>query len=68
MFPAGILGASQFFALPIDEPLIATKPFPVRLLKPVASISLQWIGSAGCRISVGVLVCMGESCCGLVVF
>lgn len=30
-FLTGIVGASQLFGLRIDEPLIAVKPFPVRL-------------------------------------
>lgn len=33
IFLAGIAGASQLFGLCIDEPLIAAKPFPVRLKK-----------------------------------
>lgn len=33
IFLAGIAGASQLFGLHIDEPLIAVKPFPVRLEK-----------------------------------
>lgn len=33
IFLAGIVGASQLFGLHIDEPLIAVKPFPVRLKK-----------------------------------
>jgi len=38
IFLAGIVGASQFFNLPIEETVIAAKLFPVRLSKNVAII------------------------------
>lgn len=62
IFLAGIAGASQLFGLHIDEPLIAVKPFPVRLEKKMGqSLCLQWAGSAECVTSVGVLcLCVGK--------
>lgn len=44
IFLAGVIGASQLFGLGIDEPLIAVKPFPVRLSKNGAVImsSMDW--------------------------
>lgn len=69
LFLAGIAGASQLFGLHIDEPLIAVKPFPVRLEKKWGS---HYVFNGLAVLNVWQVwessVCVWESCFGLVIF